>query len=245
MRQSKLLLETLKRTLRHRGITYAELARKLSQSESNIKRIFSQRSISLDGLEDMCQAAGIEIFDLVGMSRREEERAECFSRAQETALAADPKLFAFLYLLIADVRLSQIVTKYQFTSAEGRRYLLQLDKLGVLRLNPGDRFQLLVSRNIKWIADGPLNRLYEQDIKREFLNSDFTKANERIRFLTGRLSKASLRALSQRLDRLIAEFTELAEIDEAIADDDAANLWMIIAYRPWRFSVVRRYRRAK
>jgi transcriptional regulator with XRE-family HTH domain len=245
VRQSKLVLETLKRYLGHTGVTYRELARRLGQSEANIKRIFSQYSISLEALEAICEAVGIELLDLTRMSRPLEERAECFTRVQEEALAADPKLFAFLYLLLSDMPVARIRARYEYSEKDCRKSLLKLDKLGVIRLYEGDRAQVLVSRNIRWITNGPLNRLYEKEISQEFTDSHFSGANERRRFLNARLSKHSLQALSRRLDRLIAEFVELAEIDKVSAAEDSVPIWLIVAYRPWKFTLIDRYRRAR
>jgi len=243
MTQSLLLLETLKRVLTHRQVTYRELARRMGQSESNIKRIFSQGAISLRALEQMCDVVGLELLDLARLSRPQEERAECFSRVQEEALAADPKLFALVYLILSDLSVRQVVSKYAFSETECRRYLLSLDKLGLIRLHPRDKIQVLISRNIRWIPGGPLNTRYEEKIKQEFLESDFSRANERLRFLNGRLSKHSLQSLSRRLDRLIAEFVDLAEIDDVEPSDDSVTIWFMLAYRPWRFSLVRKFRK--
>ncbi len=245
MRQSQLIMETLKRYLTHTGITYRELAKRLGQSESNVKRIFSQYSLSLEALEAMCDAVGIELLDLARMSRPQEEKAECFTRVQEEALAADPKLFAFLYLLLSDESVTRISAKYTFTEKECRKALLTLDKLGLIRLHEENRTQILISRNIRWIERGPLNRLYEKDISREFVDSHFSGANERRRFLNARLSKTSLQALQRRLDRLIAEFVEFAEIDKVSAAEDSTPIWLILAYRPWRFTLIDRFRRRK
>ncbi len=47
------------------------------------------------------------------------------------------------------------------------------------------------------------------------------------------------------MNRLIAEFTSLAELDEVGKNESTENVWLLLAYRPWTFSVVNRYRRGK
>lgn len=244
MKQSKLLIETLKSYLRHRGITYSALAKAMGQSESNIKRIFSQEAFSLDALEEMCEVAGIELLDLARLSRKEkEDEVACFTQVQETELAADPKLFAVLYLLLSGVRPGQISSRYDITGPKLGKCLLTLDKLGLLRLHPNDRVQLLISKNIRWISNGPLNQLYREQIKKEFLDCDFSRLNERMRFLNGQLSKRSIQSLSRRIDRLIAEFVDLAEDDKTALPEETHGIWFMIAYRPWNFSVVKQFRK--
>ncbi|HXC20958.1 MAG TPA: helix-turn-helix transcriptional regulator, partial [Steroidobacteraceae bacterium] len=46
----------LKRLMKARAITYKELAGRINLSEVSIKRIFSQSSLSLARLEQICQA---------------------------------------------------------------------------------------------------------------------------------------------------------------------------------------------
>jgi len=41
------LVDVLKRELRTRGITYAQVARKLDLSEASVKRMFSRKNFSL------------------------------------------------------------------------------------------------------------------------------------------------------------------------------------------------------
>lgn len=243
MRQSVLILDALKRFLKHQGMTYKTLAGKVGQSEANIKRIFSQGTVSLDGLEAMCEAAGIELPELVKMSRPEKEAIHSFTQAQETALAKEEKLFVLFYLLLGGAPLSRIVARYKYVDRELEKLLLQLDRLGLVRLHPDNRVQMLASRNIQWLTEGPLNECYKNDIKREFLGSDFSGHGERMRFLNGRLSKQSLQTLSRRIDRVIAEFVEFVEIDRNAKPEETENIWFCLAYRPWTFSVVNRYRR--
>jgi len=46
-----LLVETLKRVLKGRGITYAQVAERLRLSEASVKRMFSRRDFTLQRLE--------------------------------------------------------------------------------------------------------------------------------------------------------------------------------------------------
>jgi len=245
VQQSILLIETLKRYLRHQGITYKSLADKIGQSESNVKRIFSEQSISLGALEEMCNAAGIELLELAKMSRTQREEVESFTLPQEEALATNAKLFAFAYLVLGGMAVAKIQTRYEFSAPESQKLLLLLDKLGIIRLHPKNRVEPLLSKNVRWLDNGPLNGTYTEEIKKEFLRSSFAGANEQIRFLNAQLSPHSLQVLAARLNRLIAEFTSLAELDEIGKNEGTENVWLLLAYRPWTFSVVNRYLRTK
>jgi len=240
--QSHLLVESLKRYLKLKGIRYRELAKQLGQTEANMKRVFSQKSLSLSQLESMCLAAGTDLFELFAMTSTRKPDADFYTEAQEKVLAAQPKLFAFFYLLLADVPLKKIERKYTYSANECQKALLTLDKVGLIRLQEENRFQLLVSKNVRWLDDGPLNRLYHDQIKAEFMDSDFKQANSRMRFLSAPCSDESIALLSRRMDKFISEFSEMAETDRGM-DHLGQPVRLLIAYRPWSLSMMDKYRR--
>jgi hypothetical protein len=53
MSEAAQIVVVLKRSLKARGMTYADLGRALKLSEASIKRIFAQETFSLDRLEEM------------------------------------------------------------------------------------------------------------------------------------------------------------------------------------------------
>jgi len=57
--QAIALVDTLKRILKGRGITYATVAAGLGLSEASVKRMFSRRDLTLQRLEDVCRIAGV------------------------------------------------------------------------------------------------------------------------------------------------------------------------------------------
>ena len=95
MKQSNLLLKALKRTLKHKGITYPVLAKKTNQSEANINRIFSKESISVSQLETLCNVAEIELFELIKISKPRESLYDRFTEEQELELASTPKCLRY------------------------------------------------------------------------------------------------------------------------------------------------------
>jgi DNA-binding Xre family transcriptional regulator len=59
------LVEALKRMLRARDVTYGQVAQVLGLSEASIKRMFARQDLTLQRLEQVCRAAGIEFDELV------------------------------------------------------------------------------------------------------------------------------------------------------------------------------------
>lgn len=66
--ESAQIIEVLKRTLKSRGITYRDLARRIGLSEASVKRIFSAETFTLERLETICMAMGMSMSEIVRMA---------------------------------------------------------------------------------------------------------------------------------------------------------------------------------
>lgn len=244
MSQSRRLIETLKQQLKSRGVSYRALARELGVSEATIKRTFAEKTFTLERIEEICKVLGISFLELARAAEgRDTEESSSLTEAQEEGLAADPRLFAWFYILLGGLSPEQALKHYTFSAKEAERFLLKLDKLRLIELHPGNRVKFLVTRNVRWFPNGPLTRRYEQDLKNEFLNSNFSGPAQRLRLLAGRLSEPALRSLSRKIDKLITEFKELSDLEDSPDSRQTQGVWLLVAYRPWTFSVVSRLKR--
>ena len=63
------LIDAIKRLLKSRGMTYAQLATRIDLSEASVKHMFSQETMSLTRLEEICEVLGIGLSELVEHSR--------------------------------------------------------------------------------------------------------------------------------------------------------------------------------
>ena len=59
MLQASSLVDSLKRELKARGITYADLAVRIDMSEASVKRMFSQKNFTLQRLDEILQVTQI------------------------------------------------------------------------------------------------------------------------------------------------------------------------------------------
>ena len=87
------LVEVLKRELRSRGVTYAQVARKLGLSEASVKRMFSRRNFTLKRLDQVCQLTNADFSDLARTLNREETLISQLTQEQEKEIASSIKLF--------------------------------------------------------------------------------------------------------------------------------------------------------
>src|SRR5690348_5974335 len=68
-----LIIDVLKRTLKNRGLTYRDLAKKVGLSEASVKRVFAEETFTLQRLEKVCSAVGITMSELVRMATEKAE----------------------------------------------------------------------------------------------------------------------------------------------------------------------------
>lgn len=85
---------------------------------------------------------------------------------------------------------------------------------------------------------GPIRRLYEAQVKAEFLDVDFERDGGAIRFEVGGLSEVSLKVLRRKLDRLARDFEPLADLELALPVDAKQSIGHLAACRPWVFSIL-------
>ncbi len=95
---------------------------------------------------------------------------------------------------------------------------------------------------IAWRRDGPLRRRYERQIRQEFLQSSFSGASESLQFLSAELCPASFNVLLRKLERLAAEFRDVAELDRSLPRDEKRSVAVLLAARPWVFSMFEQLR---
>jgi DNA-binding Xre family transcriptional regulator len=227
------IVETLKKVLRMRGMTYAALAQRIGLSEASVKRLFSQRTFTLARLAQCCEAVELDIAELARMARGRDGAPPQLTLAQETALAADARLLAVFYLVVNRWTFDEIVARHQITPAQCTGYLVRLDRLKLIDLLPGNRVRLKVPRDAQLRPDGPIRRRHGKRAVDDFLAPAFDRTGGYFVFEFRELSRASFELLRRRLERLAAEFADLAELDSGLATERRETIGMALGVRPW------------
>jgi DNA-binding Xre family transcriptional regulator len=227
------LVSALKKVLKARGRTYADLATGLGLSEASIKRLFSEQTFTLQRLDDICRLLEMDLFELAQIARGESEALRQMTVAQEALLAGDRKLLAVFYLLLNNREPAAIVQDYQLSETECIRLLAKLDRAGLIELLPGNRVRLRVSRQVRHRPNGPLRQRLGEEMVSNFLSVRFDDHDGHFRFEIGELSAASAAMLARKLDRLAAEFFELSELDMHLPPAQRALYGIAMGLRPW------------
>ena len=96
MPQTHALIEALKRLLKARAVTYAELAQRIGVSEASVKRMFSQKQFTLQRLDQILVAIGSD-FQQLALAVQTAQAAPTLitglTYAQEKEIIDDTRLF--------------------------------------------------------------------------------------------------------------------------------------------------------
>jgi transcriptional regulator with XRE-family HTH domain len=245
MAASGALVDVLKRELRARGITYAQVARRLNLSEASVKRMFSRKQFTLARLDAICALAGTEFSELARTLARDQNLLSRLSYEQEKEIVSDRKLFLVAVCALNHLTCEQIHAAYELTRAEITALLARLDRLGFIELQPGNRIKLRVARTFSWLPDGPIQRFFNEQAHNEYFSSRFDRPGEFMVVVNGMLSKDSSAAMVARLKRVTHEFSELHGDDLKLPLAERSAVSLLVAIRHWELQAFTELRRRK
>ncbi len=235
-------VEALKKSVRARGLTYAELGRRLHLSEASVKRMFSRGSFTLARVEEVLAAVELDLYEVARMTRAGAAPRE-LTEEQELALAKDERLLAVFWLLVNGHHFEEILQEFAITRTELMLAFARLEKLMLIVWGAGERARLLVARDFVWRARGPAKKAYARRAMAEFLHARFEGALEALHFESCELAPESAAAMIAKLKQLVAEFKERAEADSALPAGRRIGVALLAGCRPWQFSAVNALKR--
>jgi DNA-binding Xre family transcriptional regulator len=239
MSQTDPLVKTLKRLLKQNGKTYVDVASCLSLSEASVKRLFSEKNISLQRLDTICSLMEIEISDLVRAMEVEHNTAISeLTLEQEKEIANDLNLLMITVYILNGWKLHDIISRHDFTEPQCIRYLVHLDRIHIIELLPGNRIKLLVSPNFKWRNDGPIMQLFCAKIENEFFRTKFAKETEKLVVLNGMLSDASNALFQRKMQQLAKDFDTLSKDDAGLPIGQRKGYTLLQGIRGWNYERV-------
>ncbi|MGI9569469.1 MAG: hypothetical protein ACR2PH_06975 [Desulfobulbia bacterium] len=124
-------------------------------------------------LEQILDGLGMDLTDLVVAMRKQHWTRSELSYQQEQEIISDPKLLIVTVLALNNWSVEEIVQYFRITKAECITYLLRLDKLNLIKLQPNNRIKLLVPPDFAWRFGGPIQNFFIKYIAAEFINSAF------------------------------------------------------------------------
>jgi transcriptional regulator with XRE-family HTH domain len=199
MAQQTQIVTELKRALKEQGLTYAAVARRMELSIATVKRLFAGGDFSLRRIDAICDLLGLELSDILERAQSRGPTGNKLTLAQERMIVADPKLLLVTWLVVNRTRFEEIIRDYDFTERELQRYLIKLDRLAVIALQPMNRVRLLIGRRFSWRPGGPVQRHIQEKLLVDFLESKFSGPGDELLFYGGAVSSQSYARLQRTL----------------------------------------------
>lgn len=241
--RAQALVEALKRMLKARGLTYADVAEAIALSEASVKRMFARGDFTLQRLEEICRYARIDVTELASAAGEDSQGITQLSVEQEQEIVSDPKLLLVAWCAVNNWTFDQIVATYELTVAECVGCLAKLDRIRVIELLPGNRIRPLIARTFAWRAGGPIERYFRSRVEAEFLGCNFDRNGELFLFLSGMLSDASIAELIGELRRVARDFAQRHRGDLGLPLPERYGTSLLIALRPWELRAFSHLRR--
>ncbi|MDQ3232525.1 MAG: helix-turn-helix transcriptional regulator [Pseudobdellovibrionaceae bacterium] len=218
--RSRELLTILKEILRARQISYLDISKKLGLSVAGVKKFMNADDCSVERLINLCDIAGISLFDLIKASHGDETYEELgLGVEQEQEILDDPIFLKFFWGLVIDrFNLSTLQTGLDITRPVLYSYLKRLDGWRMIKWEERDRIVHRPLKLLRFVTDGPLVRYLRKEYLPPLCMPSLKDTQRHCQIF--RLSESSLHELNERLARLIQEFAHLALHEMRISDPE-------------------------
>lgn len=243
MSETVLVVATVKRLLKARGLTYRDVAQALGLSEPSVKRVFSSERFTVARLARVAELLGYTLAELMQEAAASAPAMRTLDAAQEGRLVSDEKLLLVAVCSLNHWAVDDVVAAYRMTRAEVLKRLLVLERMGMIVLLPGDRVRLRIARDFDWLPDGPIRRFFATWGLPDFLRGPFDGEGESMAFVHGMLTPAAQAELARELRRLRQRLAALHEESAAAPLAMRRGTAVLLAQREWEPEAFARLRR--
>jgi DNA-binding Xre family transcriptional regulator len=227
------LISVLKEELKSAHMTYADLADKLGMAESSVKRMLAKGEMPLSRIDMICSALKTDSQPLL---------AE-LTLAQEKAVVADKKLLLVAICVLSQWTLEQITSTYRLDEPEAIKYMVQLDRLGIIELRPLNRYRLKLAKTFRWRPHGPVMNFFRDHALHDYFSGSFDRDDESLVLVHGSISKSLAPTFVERLQRVAQDFAQQHQADQKLADHHREGYTLLLAMRSWEFEAFTQFRR--
>ena len=233
MPQVHSLFVALKQELKSKGLTYISVANHLGLTEASVKRMFSREDISLKRLDNICQFLEIDLSHLTRTNEADTRALTELTEDQELEIVSDERQLAVSFLVLNGWAYDELLKYFDFSEAELIQRLAKLDKLKLIELLPKNRIKLRVAPHFTWRKNGPIQKFFVAHFQGPFMQSQFNKENEFLRFLSGMYSPLTCSIIQKRLVDLATEIDQLNQQDRNLKLEERVPFGVLMAIRPW------------
>ena len=224
-------------------MTYADLASALGIAESSVKRMFSRGDMPLSRIDAICRALRLDFAELARRVADAEVLLEELTAEQERAVVADKKLLLAAICVLSQWTVPQITAQYRLSEAECIQYLAQLDRIGIIELNPLNRYRLKLAKTFRWRPHGAVMDYFRDNALLDYFSGGFDGAGEGLLLVHGAVARSLAPAFLDRLRRVAQDFAQQHRDDQKLAAADRAGYTLLLAMRSWEFAAFTALRR--
>ena len=229
------LVTALKAELKAAGITYADLAAQLGMAESSIKRIFAKADMPLSRIDEVLRVLKMDFAELARKIADAQPLRRELTLEQEQAVVKDRKLMLLAICAFSQWSVEQMTATYAVTEAECVKYLLQMDRLGILELRPLNRYRLKVAKGFRWRPHGPVMTYFRDQVAGDYFSGGFDAEGELLMLVHGQVSHAQAAGFVERLQRVGQDFAQQHLAEQKLAQDRKRSYTLVLAMRSWFF----------
>ncbi|WBY00184.1 helix-turn-helix transcriptional regulator [Ramlibacter tataouinensis] len=237
------LVLALKQELKAARLTYADLAQRLGMAESSVKRMLARGDMSLSRVDAVCRALKLDFAELARRVADAQPLLKELTQEQERAVVADKKLLLVAICVLSQWTLEQITGSYRLGEAECIKYLVQLDRIGIIELRPLNRYRLKLAKAFRWRPHGPVMTYFREHAVLDYFAGGFDGAGEGVLLVHGSVSRSIAPSFVDRMQRLAQDFAQQHQADQKLAEKDREGYTLVLAMRSWEFEAFARLRR--
>ena len=237
------LVTALKKELKTAQMTYADLARAMGMAESSVKRMLAKGDMSLSRVDEICRALKLDFADLARRVADAQPLLREMTAEQERAVVADKKLLLVAICVLSQWTLEQMTAQYRLTEAECVKYLVQLDRIGIIELRPLNRYRLKLAKTFRWRPHGPVMNYFREHALLDYFAGGFDGAGEGVLLVHGNISRGLAPAFMERMQRVAQDFAQQHLADQKLPDREREGYTLLLAMRSWEFEAFASMRR--
>ena len=243
MTTSAALISALKKELKTAQMTYADLARALGMAESSVKRMLAKGDMPLSRIDAICRVLKLDFSELAQRVAEMRPLLAELTETQEKAVVADKKLMLCAICVLSQWTLEQITSSYRLSEAEGVKYLVQLDRIGIIELKPLNRYRLKLAKTFRWRPHGPVMDYFRDNALRDYFSGGFDGEGEGLQLVHGSISRSLAPSFLERMQRVAQDFAQQHQTDQKLAEKDRGGYTLLLAMRSWEFEAFAALRR--
>ena len=238
------LISALKAELKAADITYADLADALGMSESSIKRILAKGDMPLSRIDEMLRVLKMDFAELARKVADTQPLRRELSAEQEAAVVADRKLLLLAICAFSQWSFEQMTGTYAVSEAECVKYLVQLDRLGIIELRPLNRYRLKVAKGFRWRPNGPVMQYFRKHVIGDYYSAGFDGEGELLMLVHGQVSASQATGFVERLQRVGQDFAQQHLTEQKLPADQKRSYTLVVGMRSWFFGAFTDLKRA-